>query len=138
MKAIIKRQIKSYLKNPLFWVGILVVFIGVYQLLAPYLTIHYVEKNEKLPTEEGKPWDGAVSYTHLSSGSFNYAPSSKDLEKRVEEDVKAFKERYKEVTGEEFKGEIPADMLTASGLSLIHIYHKREKTSTCAGYSRMV
>ena len=54
MKAIIKRQIKSYLKNPLFWVGILVVFIGVYQLLAPYLTIHYVEKDEKLPTEHLK------------------------------------------------------------------------------------
>lgn len=57
-------------------------------------------------------------YEGVSSGSFNYAPSSKDLEKRVEEDVKAFKERYKEVTGEEFKGEIPADMLTASGSGL--------------------
>ena len=57
MKAIIKRQIKTYLKNPVFWVGIFVVFIGVYQLVAPYLTIHYVEKNEKLPTEEEKPWD---------------------------------------------------------------------------------
>lgn len=57
MKAIIKRQIKNYLKNPVFWVGIFVVFIGVYQLLSPYLTIHYVEENEKLPTEEGKPWD---------------------------------------------------------------------------------
>ena len=54
MKAIIKRQIKSYLKNPLFWVGILVVFIEVYRLLVPYLTIHYVEKDEKLATEEGK------------------------------------------------------------------------------------
>ena len=57
MKAIIKRQIKSYLKNPVFWVGILVVFIGVYRLLVPYLTIHYVEKDEKLATEEGKIWD---------------------------------------------------------------------------------
>lgn len=57
MKAIIKRQIKSYLKNPVFWMGIFVVFVGVYQLVSPYLTIHYVEENEKLPTEEGKPWD---------------------------------------------------------------------------------
>ena len=57
MKAIIKRQIKSYLKNPLFWVGILVVFVGVYQLVSPYLTIHYVKENEKLPTEEGQPWN---------------------------------------------------------------------------------
>lgn len=52
MKAIIKRQIKSYLKNPLFWVGILVVFIGVYQLLAPYLTIHYVEKMRNFPQKK--------------------------------------------------------------------------------------
>ena len=55
MKAIIKRQIKSYLKTPIFWVGILVVFIEVYRLLVPYLTIHYVEKDEK-----------PVSYTHLT------------------------------------------------------------------------
>ena len=54
MKAIIKRQVKSYLKTPVFWVGILVVFIEVYRLLVPYLTIHYVEKDEKLATEEGK------------------------------------------------------------------------------------
>ena len=40
------------------------------------------------------------------------------MKKRVEEDVKAFKERYKKATGEEFKGEIPADMLTASGSGL--------------------
>lgn len=57
MKAIIKRQVKSYLKTPVFWVGILVVFIEVYRLLVPYLTIHYVEKDEKLATEEGKIWD---------------------------------------------------------------------------------
>ena len=66
-------------------------------------------------TEEQKE---SGEYAGVSSGSFNYAPSSKDLEKRVEEDVKAFKERYKEATGEEFEGEIPADMLTASGSGL--------------------
>ncbi len=48
MKAIIKRQIKSYLKNPVFWMGIFVVFVGVYQLVSPYLTIHYVEENETM------------------------------------------------------------------------------------------
>lgn len=57
-------------------------------------------------------------YTGVASGSYNYGATNEDLEKRVEEDVKAFKERYKEVTGETFKGEIPADMLTASGSGL--------------------
>lgn len=57
-------------------------------------------------------------YTGVASGSYNYSATNEDLKKRVEEDVKAFKERYKKATGEEFKGEIPADMLTASGSGL--------------------
>lgn len=57
-------------------------------------------------------------YTGVSSGSFNYGTTSEDLKSRVENDVKAFKKRYKEATGEAFAGEIPADMLTASGSGL--------------------
>ena len=57
-------------------------------------------------------------YTGVASGSYNYSATKEDWKKRVEEDVKAFKERYKKATGEEFKGEIPADMLTASGSGL--------------------
>ena len=40
------------------------------------------------------------------------------METRVEEDVQAFKEKYKAATGEVFEGEIPADLLTASGSGL--------------------
>lgn len=57
-------------------------------------------------------------YAGVSSGSYNYGATNEELEKRVEQDVQAFKERYKKATGEEFKGEIPADMLTASGSGL--------------------
>ena len=66
-------------------------------------------------TEEEKE-DG--TYGGVSSGSFNYAPTNEDLKARVEEDVAKFKERYKEATGDEFTGEIPADLLTASGSGL--------------------
>lgn len=66
-------------------------------------------------TEEEKE-DG--TYGGVSSGSFNYAPTNEDLKARVEEDVAKFKERYKETTGDEFTGEIPADLLTASGSGL--------------------
>ena len=66
-------------------------------------------------TEEEKE-DG--TYGAVSSGSFNYAPTNEDLKARVEEDVAKFKERYKEATGDEFTGEIPADLLTASGSGL--------------------
>ena len=43
MKAIIKRNLKNYLKNPIFWIGLIVVLISMYQTLAPYLSIHYVQ-----------------------------------------------------------------------------------------------
>lgn len=66
-------------------------------------------------TEEEKE-DG--SYAGVSSGTYNYAPTNDELQKRVEEDVAEFKGKYKEATGEEFSGEIPADLLTASGSGL--------------------
>lgn len=66
-------------------------------------------------TEEEKE-DG--TYGGVSSGSFNYGATNEDLHARVEEDVQAFKDRYKDITGEEFTGEIPADFLTASGSGL--------------------
>lgn len=51
MKPLIKRSVVSYLKNPIFWIGLLVVIISVYQCLAPYLSIHYMSENEKMPDE---------------------------------------------------------------------------------------
>ena len=35
MKAIIKRNLKNYLKNPIFWTGLIVDLISMYQTLAP-------------------------------------------------------------------------------------------------------
>ena len=34
MKAVMKREVKNYLKNPLFWVGIVVVIFGLFQILS--------------------------------------------------------------------------------------------------------
>lgn len=48
MIAILKREIRNYLKRPLFWIGVLIVIVGVYQNLDPYLKIHYVESEEEL------------------------------------------------------------------------------------------
>ena len=41
MKAVMKREVKNYLKNPLFWVGIVVVIFGLFQILSPYLEVKY-------------------------------------------------------------------------------------------------
>lgn len=51
MKSLIKRSVTSYLKNPLFWMGLIVIIISVHQCLAPYLSIHYMTEDEKIPDE---------------------------------------------------------------------------------------
>lgn len=66
-------------------------------------------------TEEEKE-DG--TYGGVSSGTFNYSAANPDLEERVEADVEAFREKYKEATGEELAQDIPADLMTASGSGL--------------------
>ena len=66
MSAILKREIKNYLKRPLYWIGILIVVLGVYQNLSPYLGIHYLEQGEAIENEypdtvrEGEVYEGYV------------------------------------------------------------------------------
>lgn len=48
MKAIIKKGIRDYIKNPIFWIGVFYVMIGIYQNTAQYLNIHYFEPEQEL------------------------------------------------------------------------------------------
>ena len=48
MIAIFKREIKNYLKRPLFWVGIVLVVYGVFNSTSFYLTTHYLAPGEKI------------------------------------------------------------------------------------------
>ena len=48
MIAIFKREIKNYLKRPLFWVGIVLVIYGVFSATSPYLTTHYLTTGEEI------------------------------------------------------------------------------------------
>ena len=61
MLAILKREVKNYLKRPLFWIGTAIVILGVFQALSPYLSIHYLKPDEKIVND----YPEAVSYTHL-------------------------------------------------------------------------
>lgn len=54
------------------------------------------------------------NYTGVSSGSNNYAPSNKELTKRVEEDITGFLKSNPSIKIED----IPTDLLTASGSGL--------------------
>ena len=46
MKAIIRRELKNYLKNPFFWIGLFFIVFQMYQILSPYLHIHYYQQGE--------------------------------------------------------------------------------------------
>lgn len=69
MKAIIKRELKNYLKNPIFWIGLLLVIAGTYQCLKPYLKIHYFKSDQEIQSiknsSEGDAYvsEGWVPYT---------------------------------------------------------------------------
>ena len=70
MTAILKREMKNYIKQPLFWIGVIIVIIGVYQAIVPYLETHYLEKGEEIindyPEEIhlGEVYEGYVPSTN--------------------------------------------------------------------------
>lgn len=67
--------------------------------------------NYNVYTQEDKD---SESYTGVASGSKNYAPTNPELAERVQKDVAEFLAANPTVN----KGEIPADLLTASGSGL--------------------
>lgn len=66
MKAMIRREILNYLKKPLFWIAIVIVIVGVFQQLNPYLNIHYITSEEELKNDypetvhEGEIFEGYI------------------------------------------------------------------------------
>lgn len=72
--------------------------------------------NYNVYTEEDTVPDqnGETAYSGVSSGTFNYAPSNPELQKRIEADIEIFLEANPSVNREE----IPADLMTASGSGL--------------------
>lgn len=66
MIAIFKREIKNYLKQPLFWVGILLVIYGVFSATSSYLTTHYFKPGEEIDNDqpytprEGEVYEGYI------------------------------------------------------------------------------
>lgn len=48
MSVIMRREIKNFLKRPLFWVGVFIVVLGVFQDVRPYLGISYVSSDKEI------------------------------------------------------------------------------------------
>lgn len=61
MKAIICREFKNYMKNPLYWVGIIILIISIYSSLSGYLDIHiFSSSQEAKQLKEVSPTDADV------------------------------------------------------------------------------
>lgn len=48
MLTIVKQEMKNGLKNPLLWIGFIIVLIGLYQILSPAFTLHYFRSEKEL------------------------------------------------------------------------------------------
>lgn len=92
MKAIIKRDLKNYSKNPIFWIGLIMVVILAYQDLKPYLDIHYVQSDYKTGRMN-------ISDIEITDG---YVPSTREQQRTMWEEyickalVKDLKESQQE------------------------------------------
>ena len=74
MIAVMKREIKNYLKRPLFWIGFFIVLAGVFQDLKPYMEIHYIHSEEEINRE-------LPEYSAEGEITEGYIPVSKNEEK---------------------------------------------------------
>lgn len=69
MFKIMRREIKNYMKRPLFWIGIVVIFFGVFQSIGPYLRTHYILPDEEIANDlhdsvyAGEVFEGYVPST---------------------------------------------------------------------------
>lgn len=66
MWRVLKREVKNYMKNPLFWIGIAVGVWMIFQDTGPYLDIHYLKEGETIVNDypemhrDGDVFDGYV------------------------------------------------------------------------------
>lgn len=80
MFAILKREVKNYLKRPLFWAGMIMVILGVYGSVGPYLNTRYLSPGESIVNDypdtihEGEVYEG-------------YVPSSEEQRRRLWEET---------------------------------------------------
>lgn len=80
MKAVIKRDLRNFLKNPILWIGMILVIAGIYQNVSPYLNIHYFSSDQEIESLKDKP----ASDAEVMDG---YIPVSANQQKELGLDV---------------------------------------------------
>ncbi|HIS26875.1 MAG TPA: ABC transporter permease subunit [Candidatus Pullilachnospira intestinigallinarum] len=78
MKAVMKRAVKNYLKNPVFWIGFLIILLGVYQEVSPYLGIHWFTSDEEIRQMQVE--DVALNDLDVMQG---YIPANEEQQKEA-------------------------------------------------------
>ncbi|MBE5968264.1 MAG: ABC transporter permease [Lachnospiraceae bacterium] len=108
LKTIMKMELKRYLRNPIYFIGAIVVAFGVYSSVSPYLTIHYFNDDGEIPT--------LVEYSEIDDADImdGYIPASK-------------KEQY--TMGLEKIGQIMVDVFGISPAEIKELTDKLEKSN---------
>lgn len=61
MRSIMKREVKNYMKNPLFWFGVAIGVVVIFFNVGPYLNIRYLREGEDIVNDYPQYWnDGNV------------------------------------------------------------------------------
>ncbi len=89
MWSILKREVKNYLKNPLFWLGIAIGVFMVFQNVSPYLNIHYLREGETIVNDYPETFRDGDAFE-------GYVPTEEGLRREM------WEERIREVLISEF------------------------------------
>jgi len=76
MAVILKREIKNYLRRPLFWLGVAIVIYGVFSNISPYLTTHYLERGEKILNDYPE-------YARVADVHEGYIPATPEKQREI-------------------------------------------------------
>lgn len=90
MWSIIKRELKSYMKSPLLWLGIAIGVLMIFQNVSPYLDIHYLKEGETIVND-------FPEMIHQGDVYEGYVPTEKGLRRKI------WEERIREVLISEFE-----------------------------------
>ena len=79
MSVIMRREIKNFLKRPLFWIGVFIVVIGVFQEVRPYLGISYVSSDKEISLNT----PSTIGDADITDG---YVPTSEEERRKIWEE----------------------------------------------------
>lgn len=112
MRAIIKRELKNYLKNPLLWIGLLVITAMLYNDLRPYMQLRYFEQ---MPEELGieNLSDADIIHGYIpSTRERQYADGFAEIRRQLVEDMELSEAEADRILKEPMEKQMSVEELT--------------------------